>query len=85
MCLITLLFDDFDVFDDSDGFDDLDVFDDFNVFGDEFDVFDEFDVLDVPLMCLMTLHVQHLGVKVDSFHPSTPRSFYGLTRNKVST
>ncbi|CAM9104818.1 unnamed protein product [Laminaria digitata] len=25
---------------------------------------------------------KHLGVKVNSFHPSTPRSFYGLTRNK---
>lgn len=25
---------------------------------------------------------KHLGAKADSFHPSTPRSFYGLTRDK---
>ena len=27
--------------------------------------------------------LQHLGAKANSFHPSTPRSFYGLTKNKV--
>lgn len=27
--------------------------------------------------------LQHLRAKASSFHPSTPRSFYGLTKNKV--